>query len=339
MSYQQLTLDERYQIAALRKQGLCPAAIARAIGRNRSTVTRELTRNAWRRADQNSVGYHPVYAQHLARKRRVTKGFASRKVQGALRRLVESKLHQSWSPEQIAGRLWTERKVRISHETIYQHVLRDSFERKGTLRYCLRFAGYKHHRLKKSVNATNRRANKHHISERPAAANTRREIGHWERDCLVGSEDAALLTVVDRKTRYSRIRLLSRLNTGEAAIATADALKNLPIRSITNDDGHEFQQYVELQARLGTRIYFCDPSSPWQRGSIENLNGLLRQFVPKRSDIGRLPGWAPRALEDTLNHRPRKVLGYRTPHEVFFRTSMELMKPAMHFGLKFNAQT
>lgn len=342
MSYQQLTLDERYQISTLSRQNLSPAEIARRLGRHRSTITRELARNSIERLcpnDQFETYYHALEADRNARRRRVAKGVAARKIQGELQQLVESKLRQGWSPEQISGRLALEAGQYVSPETVYQHVLRDTHEhRGGVLRYCLRFGGYKHHRFGKSKHAEHSRTRKHHIDDRPAAANERRQLGHWERDCLLGARGtSALLTIVDRKSRYSRVRLVAKIAVDEVAAATTDALSPLGVvRTLTNDNGSEFKRAGELERELGVPIFFCDPSSPWQRGSVENFNGLLRQFVPKSANLDAFPPWGAAALEQTLNHRPRKTLGYRTPHEVWFGTRMELMSPSVRFGLEFS---
>lgn len=342
MSYQQLTLDDRYQIQALRNQGMAPAAIARALGRHRSTIGRELQRNRSRVA----VGppYVAVRAQATTASRRATKGAAQRLIQGDLQALVEQKLRIAWSPEQISGRLWREQRIAVSPETIYQHVLRDAHERAGTLRYCLRFGGYKHHRFRKRSPAARTPAPTNHIDDRPAAATHRREIGHWERDCVLGTKDgrAALLTIVDRKSRYTRIRRVSTVDAATVANATVAALRphRAITKTLTNDNGVEFKREAALQALLGITIYFCTPSAPWERGSIENLNGLIRQFVPKRTNIATLHPSLAHALEETLNHRPRKILGYKTPHEEFFNKETVLMSgKLLRLGLEFSAGT
>ena len=339
MTYRQLTLDERYQLQTLRAQGFSRVALAKMLGRHPSTVSRELRRNGTR---LGPARYDASAAQAAARLRRVTSGERSRKINGQLRDLVELLLRRSWSPEQISGRLRLEVKIRISHETIYQHVLRDC-RQGGRLRYCLRHGGYKHHRFKKSKMAASTRLRKNWLRERCAAANQRTELGHWERDCVLGKRGgAALLTIVDRKSRYTRIRRVEKVDTEHVAPATIDALSRHdgPVRTITNDNGVEFQRDETLQKKMGVPIYFTDPSSPWQRGSIENLNGLVRQYVPKGADIERLPAWATDALEETLNFRPRKTLGYRSPHEVHYRQRLALIaNQRMHFGLEFSRAT
>ena len=336
MTYRQLTLDERYQLQTLRAQGFSRLAVAKKLGRHASTVSRELRRNATR---SPSADYNASAAQAAARLRRVVSGERARKITGKLGELVERLLRRAWSPEQISGRLRLELKIQLSHETIYQHVLRDS-RRGGLLRYCLRYGGYKHHRFKKSKMGANTRLRKNWLRERCAAANERTEVGHWERDCVLGKRGgAALLTLVDRTSRYTRIRRVQNVDTEHVAPATIDALARHdgPVRTITNDNGVEFQRDETLQKKLGVPIYFTDPSSPWQRGSIENLNGLVRQFVPKGADIDRLPAWATDALEETLNFRPRKTLGFRSPHEVHYRQRLALIaNQRMHFGLEFS---
>jgi transposase, IS30 family len=336
MGYRHLTLDERYHIQILRKS-CSQARIARSLGRHQATVSRELRRNS----DSSCV--HPYLAQRAARlahERRMAKGCASRKIQGGVKDVVEHKLRLSWSPEQISGRLRLELGVRISHETIYQHVLRDSKQR-GFLRYCLRFGGYKHHRFKKSRMAERTRQRKNWIDQRPSAARDRTELGHWERDCVVGSRGGAvLLTLVDRRARYTRIRRVERHNATEVGQATKAALERLVTKTITNDNGAEFQRDETLQRQLAVPIYFTQPSAPWQRGSVENLNGLIRQYIPKGTNIDRLAPCVPDALEETLNFRPRKTLGYRTPHEIFFEEEVYLLKDeSMHFGLEFSPLT
>lgn len=346
MAHKQLSLDERYQIVALRAQECGVSEIARRLGRAASTISRELRRNRTVREYEGKrvVSYDSRMANLAARRRRQQAGVARRKIQGELGRMVEQKLLAGWSPEHICGRLRLELDIRLCHETVYQHVLRDAHEKRGHLRYALRFGGYKHHRFRRSSHAQRTRRGKHYLADRPAAANERAELGHWERDCVLGKRenDAALLTLVDRRSRFAKVILVGRVAVPEVAEGTIKALAPhmAAIKSITNDNGAEFQRAAELEFRLGIPIFFTAPSAPWQRGSIENLNGLVRQYVPKGADIDSLPSWLPAALEDTLNHRPRKLLGYRTPHEVFFGERMDLLSGTpMRFGLEFSPAT
>lgn len=332
MSYRQLSRSERYQIQVMVHMGHSLAFIARWLGRNKSTISRELRRNSDHR---HLKPYMAARASRFTRQRRIEKGKASRKIQGKLQELVETKLRLGWSPEQISGRLRWERSIRISHETIYQHVIRDA-RQQGTLRYALRFAGYKGRRCKKSKMAERTRARKGWLHQRPQAANKRTELGHWERDCLLGQRGkAAFLTLIERRSRFARIRRVAKVNSELVAAATIDALRAEPTKTVTNDNGVEFQRDESLQRKLGVPIYFCDPGSPWQRGSIENLNGLIRQYIPKGDDIDSLADWTARALEETLNYRPRRILGFRTPHEVFYGTTTLLFHDElMRLGLE-----
>ena len=342
MSYQQLTREERYQIQALKTQGARQADIARRLNRSRSTISRELRRNSTH-SEALGTYYSAVHAEQRVAARRKLKRQSQRRIRGELRELVEQKLRLAWSPEQISGRLRHELAIKLSHETVYQHVLRDSVEQRGMLRYCLRFGGYKRHRFRKSRCSARTRERKLHIDDRPAAANERAEQGHWERDCIVGvAGGAALLTLVERKTRFTRLRRISKLSADAAAEATIEALRaHRTTKTMTNDNGVEFGRDETLRAALSVPIYFCDPSSPWQRGSVENTNGLVRQYVPKGTDIDKLDPRLAQAIEDSLNHRPRKTLDWRTPYEEEWNRRTKLMSGTkmMRLGLEFSSAT
>ncbi|MBK9071159.1 MAG: IS30 family transposase [Myxococcales bacterium] len=338
MTWRHLTLDERYQIQAMAKNRESQAAIARALGRSPSTISRELQRNV---IPAEPRQYLARRAAQMTQRRRVAKGAASRKIQGELAQLVEQKLRLGWSPEQIAGRLASELAVQVSHETIYQHVLRDNalpYAESKRLRYCLRWHGYKHHRFRKSRMSERTRARKNWIKDRPQAANKRTETGHWERDLLLGKRGhSALLTIIDRKSRYLLVEHVLRVGSAEVAEATVKALRPHQgvTKTMTNDNGAEFQRDAKLQTKLGIPIFFTEPAAPWQRGSIENANGLIRQYLPKGADLDQIQRYMPEALEHALNFRPRKILDYRVPHEVFFNQELNLMTgDLMRFGIE-----
>lgn len=339
MRYKQLSLDERYQIQAALRMGQTQAQVARSLGRHPSTISRELARNS---SPTMPAPYEARRAGRRTHARRVAKGERGRKIQGRLREFVEQKLRLSWSPEQICGRLRLELGIRLSHETVYQHVIRDA-QNRGFLRYCLRFGGYKQHRMKKSKMAERTRARKNWIDTRPAAADQRRTLGHWERDSLLGTRGSSvILTVVDRKSRYTQLRHVRRHDSAHIADATADVLRHHRAisKTMTNDNGSEFQRDADLQFRIGIPVYFCDPGSPWQRGTVENTNGLIRQYFPKHTNLDRVPASWVRAVEETLNYRPRKTLGFRTPREVFYGHTDILARGAlMRFGLEFSASS
>lgn len=339
MSHRQLSLDERYQIQAMVRARYTQAEISRELGRSSSTISRELKRNSDPAALEP---YRAKPAQRRTAMRRVEKGAASRKIQGRLERLVVKKLQLGWSPEQISGRLLRERKIKLSFESIYQYVLADK-KRHGVLRYYLRFGGYKQHRFKHSKVGARTALNKLHISDRPKAANERSELGHWERDCIVSTgRSSAIVTMVDRRSLYTRLAHVPRMDAAHVAAATERMLaahKDIT-KTITNDNGLEFRKEQELSKKLNAPIYFCDPASPWQRGTVENTNGLIRQYLRKRTNFDKLHPGVPVAVENTLNFRPRKVLGYRTPYEVFNKERIRLLSgPLMRLGLEFSIES
>jgi IS30 family transposase len=343
MSYRQLTLDERYQIEAMRGH-FSQAQIARKLRRSPSTISRELRRNLVR-----LELFYPIYdarrAARLASGRRIAKGLACRKLVGELGELVEGKLRLGWSPQQISGRLRLESGISISHETIYQHIMRDEakpYPERKRLRYCLRSGGYTRTRFRRSKMADRTRLRKKGIGSRPSGANERSELGHWERDVIEGGKGgAALLTLIDRRSRYLVVRKVRKKNARRVAAATRLGLRphGAKLKTLTNDNGLEFAKDDKLQEELGIPIYFTEPGKPWQRGSIENANGLVRQYIHKGADLRDLPSWVPRALEETLNYRPRKTLGFRTPYEVHFDRRVKLMTgDLLRFGIEISRQ-
>ncbi len=336
--YRQLTLEQRYQIATLFAMRKTTTEIANAVGTHRTTVYRELRRNG--RDGLHKRNYTALAAQQTAGKRRAQKAARSRKIRGDLQRLVELKLRLGWSPEQICGRLKLEHGVSLSHETVYQHVLRDALAG-GKLRYSLRHRGYGYRRFRQTRYVRKPPAQVRTIAERPAAANERLQIGHWERDLVVSAKNSSsLLTIVDRKSRLTLIRWVTRPTASIVNAQTLDALSPFTSvnKTLTNDNGSEFKTAAALEASLGIPIYFTDPGAPWQRGTVENTNGLIRQYYPKRTGgIADEFSWCAEAIEQTLNTRPRKTLGYRTPHEAFFDQKLTLLSgPLLRFGLETN---
>jgi IS30 family transposase len=314
--YYQLTPGERYELSALRRQGLRPAEIARALGRHRSTVTRELRRNIC-----SDGAYRPATADDFARWRRAR----SRRNQRFVAKdwaLVLSFLKQQWSPEQISGRLKRDGGLRISHESIYRYIWQD--KRRGGTRYkLLRQAGKKSRKRYDAYDSRGRLAGKRHISERPAAAQDRTLVGHWEIDTVVGPGRPCIVTLVERVTGYVMIGKLldhtvAALNRG--ALRLID-LAPMPVRTVTADNGTEFHGYKDLEAATGALFYFATPHHSWERGTSENTNGLIRQYIPKRTSMSRLSQLDCDRIAHKLNHRPRRRLGFRTPAECYELTS------------------
>ena len=314
MNYRQLTPEERYMLAALRRQGLNQAEIARSLGRHRSTVCRELHRNATH-ADGR---YRAFTAQERTNGRR-SRSRRNQRFTAQDFSLVDRLLCRQWSPEQVAGYLDRTGQLEISHETIYRHVWRD--KKQGGLLYThLRGARKRRRKRYGSYDSRGRLAGKRMISERPAAVEGRRQPGHWEVDTVMGagSKDC-IVSLVERKTG---LLLIGKLAERTAAALNRRAIHLItrhggPFKTITADNGTEFHAYQRIEERAGVTFYFARPYHSWERGSNENANGLLRQYLPKGVSMAGLSQQQCNAIARKLNTRPRKRLGFRTPLECF----------------------
>jgi IS30 family transposase len=232
---------------------------------------------------------------------------------------VERKLAEGWSPEQISGRFSVEGTMSISHETIYKHVWRDKQEG-GQLYRHLRQAGKQRRKRYGAYDSRGRLAGKRHISERPQSAALREVVGHWEVDTVVGGKAKdCVTTLVERTTGYAYIGKLRDRSKLEMSRRTKKLIRRSPHRfeTITSDNGTEFHDYESVERATGVMYYFATPYHSWERGSNENFNGLLRQYLPKRASQAHLTQATCDALARRLNRRPRKRLGYRTPEECF----------------------
>lgn len=313
MSYQQITSVERYIISALRKQGLNQSEIARHLGKHRSSICREFQRNCC-----NDGDYRPSKAASRTRNRR-SRSRRNRQFTDRDFRLVEHLLRQQWSPEQISGYLDLTGQLSISHETIYRYVWRDWSEG-GVLYRELRCARKQRRKRYRSYDSRGRLPGKRHISERPEAATQRSRRGHWEIDTVVGSSRHCVVTVVERKTGFTligklRARTKEELNQRTIALIMRHARR---FKTITADNGTEFHAYDEIEHKTGVTFYFATPHHSWERGSNENTNGLIRQYIPKRTSMTRLTQHQCNVIAHKLNTRPRKRLGYKTPEECFY---------------------
>ena len=315
-----LSLTEREEISRGLARGESFRAIARRLGRASSTVAREVAGSGGRRR------YRACSADRMAVGRTRRPKPSKLAVCPRLRAVVEAKLELRWSPTQISGWLVDEfpddPEMRVSHETIYLSLFVQSRGalRKELTRY-LR-SGHSTRRPKghSVMNGQGQLRDVLNIRERPAEADDRAVPGHWEGDLLFGKGMRAIATLVERKTRFV---MLIALPNGHAADVVADALAakivELPAqlrRSLTWDQGKEMASHAKFSAKTGLPVYFCDPRSPWQRGSNENTNGLLRQYFPKRTEIAH---YTQAELDDVaaeLNGRPRQTLGFKTPSRV-----------------------
>jgi transposase, IS30 family len=317
-----LSVAEREEISRHLVAGASLRAIAGRLGRAPSTVSREIARNGGRR--RYRAWRAEAAASRRARRPRVAKLARSER----LRAEVERLLRVRWSPEQIAHRLVLEhpddREMRVSHETIYQSLF---VQARGALRRelhaCLR-SGRVRRRAKQRTAGPGVLTDMVLLSERPAEVDDRAVPGHWEGDLIIGGRShSAIGTLVERQTRYV---MLVGLPAGRSAPAVRDALAarilTLPEqlrRTLTWDRGHEMAEHVRFTVDTGVQVYFCDPRSPWQRGSNENTNGLLRQYFPKGSDLSVHDQAHLDAVAAELNDRPRQTLGWMKPSEALAR--------------------
>jgi len=315
MTYRQITFEERYTLGLLRQGGLAPAAIARVLGRHRSTIGRECARNGTPR----DGCYRPQLAEWYARGRR-SRSRRNRRFSAADWARVQALVREDWSPEQIAGRLRADQELAISHETIYRYIWADK-RQGGQLYRHLRGARKQRRKRYGRYDSRGRVAGKRPITARPAVVETRTQLGHWEADTVVGPGRPCILSLVERKTGYVVIGQLHARTTA-AVNRRATALiraQRHPVRTITADNGTEFHDYPAIERATGTRFYFATPHHAWERGTNENTNGLLRQYLPKRRSMAALTQQDCERIAATLNRRPRKRLGYRTPEECYAR--------------------
>jgi IS30 family transposase len=311
-NYHQLTSEERYALSALRKQGHSQAEIARTLGRDRSTISREVRRNS---EDGEGRTYRPGLAGDFARWRRA-RSRRNRRFTATQYAVVVHYLRKRWSPEQISGRLRRDEILRISHETIYRYIWHNK-KRGGTLYTLLRQAGKKRRKRYGAYDSRGRLAGKRHITERPAVVEGRTQPGHWEIDTVLGTGKPCVATLVERKTGFVMIGRMKARTAAELTRAAIHLVTSapLPVLTITADNGTEFHGYTDIENATTVRFYFATPHHSWERGSNENANGLIRQYLPKRTSLARLSQTRCDAIADDLNTRPRKRLGYLTPKE------------------------
>lgn len=314
-----LSEDERIRIADLRRAGAGVRAIARAVGRDPATVSRELRRNA----DPESSAYRPHTAQRLAVQRRARPKTGKLVADGELRAFVQGRLKQRWSPEQVAQALRSEfpgeTHRHVVPETIYQAVYRPDLG--GLCRElptALRTGRLRRRPHRRSEQRRGRLPNMTMIDQRPDEVADRQVPGHWEGDLITGEHNrSAIGTLVERSTRYTILLHLPGRHTADAVRdAVIEALKDMPAqlrRSLTWDQGSEMASHAEIAAALGMAVYFCEKASPWQRPSNENTNGLLRQYFPKGTNLHHHDADRLVAVAHELNTRPRKTLSWQTP--------------------------
>lgn len=323
--YKQLTEDDRIEIYAMKQAGKSQHETACLVGVSPGTISRELARNTGQR------GYRPRQAHRLARERRRNARKAVKMTPETMA-YIERHLRQEHSPEQVTGRMKVDPQYAgpvVSHERIYQHLWQDKADG-GDLYKNLRIAGIK--KKRKRYGTRDFRGKIPHrvgIEQRPAIVDRKTRLGDWEADTLLGQHHrGAVVSLVERKSQFPLL--------GHVIQKTSDAVQRQMIEklrphrrrvhTITTDNGREFAGHETIARKLQTKVYFADPYSAWQRGLNEQVNGLIRQYLPKKTDLRNVTEDQLQFIMDRLNHRPRKTLGFKTPYEVFcngsrFKTS------------------
>lgn len=317
------TAREREQLSAWLQMKVSKAEMARRLGRHPSTIFRELQRNRARRRYGNRPAYSAIAAQQLSEQRKHQR--RTRKLQRPeIRRYVERQLRRYWSPDEIAGRLRQDfpdqPQLRVSPQAIYQWLASHDHARR--FRPFLR-------RFRVRIKRPRARPEAAAIANRPPIIERRERVGDWEGDTIVGARrSGAIVSLVERKTGYAVLAKVDRLCSKPVVKAIRQRLRVLPKscrHSITFDNGSEFAQHPRLTKTLGLEVYFARPHSPWQRGTNEHTNGLVRQFLPKGTSFRDLNPNALARIQSLLNERPRKRLGYRTPKEALANASHAML--------------
>ena len=314
VNYEQMGDGERFAIAAMRGQYVKIAEIARRIGRHRSTVYRELKRNA-------SVHDGKYRAIHACQKRsgRQTRSKRNMRYKRSHFAAVEKLLRINLSPEQVVGRLKLEGRRVMSHETIYKWIWQDKMDA-GTLWLHLRGARKQRRKRYAAHDSRGRLAGKKMIGERPGCVEWRSRIGDWEIDTVHGATKAGVVTIVERRSGLVRIGKLTRITreqTGNRAIRLLLGEKDR-VKTITADNGGEFHGYRQIEQALDAKVYFATPHHSWERGTNENTNGLIRQYLPRGMPLENLTRLACTKIAKSLNNRPRKRLDFKTPNEIYY---------------------
>ena len=316
--YRHLSIDEREQIAQLRNEHTGLREIARQLGRDKGTISRELKRNG---APLYNI-YTPCRAQHRSDERRRAASRRERLRDETIRQYVHDKLFAGWAPEQISGRLPLEHLgLSISAEAIYQYIYDAKSEDREDLIACLRRSHKK--RKQRAVGRKQKKTkipNRVSIEERPQSVEGRRTYGHWEGDSMVSRKSTfALNSLTERKSRLIMITRINRKGATETLDAVISRLGALPCkfrRTLTLDNGTENAKHEIITEEIGIKCYFAHPYASWERGTNENANSLVRWYFPKGTDFAKITDDQIALVERALNNRPRKCLGFRTPIEV-----------------------
>ena len=309
--YRRLTEGERYQIEALFSNGSSLRDIAKHLSRSPSSISRELKKF-------KSKVYLAAASQKKTEAFLHRPNLKNRKVKGQVEKYIRERIIIDWSPEQIAGRMRIDiGNGSVGLHTIYRYIERDKGLNGGVWKHLRLLRKGNYYKRIPKAERLRRIQQRTMIDKRPKIVEKRTRLGDYERDTILGKfNGAVLLSIVDRCSLRLKLSYLRKKCCILAHKATVKSLKNSPIKTITNDNGGEFTKHKETAKQLGAKIYFATPYHAWERGTNENLNGLIRQYFPRKQDIGWVSERKILRIEALLNNRPRKCLGYKTPIEV-----------------------
>ncbi len=326
--YHHMTLDIRSQIYALKSTGTALNKIAAIVGYSSSTISREIERNTGGR------GYRYKQADSMAKGRRSKASRTPKKMTADIVAIIEERLKEEWSPEQISGRLEKEDVVSISPETIYQHIWKN--KRCGGILYTkLRHHGKKYNKRSSGKSGRGCIPNRVDITERPSIVEQKARIGDWEGDTIIGANHkGAIVSYVDRCSKYTVLKMLENRTADLVTQATIKSLQetHLPVLTITYDNGKEFSEHSKIASELKASCYFAKPYHSWERGLNEHTNGLVRQYLPKATDFTKVSDKTVQYIAEKLNNRPRKILNYKTPLEVIMMHKNKTSPPIAQCG-------
>jgi IS30 family transposase len=313
--YDQLTEEQRVVIATLLKKGYPVPEIAEEVGKHKSTIYRERNRNC--SPGRNGV-YNAKPAQERASARASNKG-RKKAIDSQMAEHIKKKLGDDWSPEQIAGRAAREGIPMASHETIYLHIYQDKREG-GELYKKLRRVRRCRRKRRNTRKDRGRIVGRVGIEKRPPAVERQDRFGDWEGDTIVGKgHQSAMVTLTERKGLFTLIIPVENKGADHVAEAINAELCHYLCRTITFDNGKEFAGHAKIAETLNVKVFFANPYSAWERGCNENANGLIRQYLPKSTPLNETSYEEAKIIQEKLNNRPRKKLGFKTPNEVFLR--------------------
>ena len=307
--YHRLCAESRKVIANMKQAGKTQSEIAQAIGFSQSAISKELSRNHGER------GYRPAQAERLAKERTSQKRTRPKVMVGIIKDEVEARLRIKHSPDQISKSLALI-DLKVSHETIYQYIAADR-KAGGDLSLNLRINGRRRYRRRSKIGRGERIPNRVDIEERPAVISGRKRYGDWEADLIQGGAGSGfLLSVYERKSRIGRLHLLPDKSSAETLKGIVTVLYGLKVDSITYDNGLEFAKHELVNELLECESYFCKPYRSWEKGGVENYNGLVRQYFPKGHDFATITPERLLEVEEEINNRPRNILAYQSPNDL-----------------------